>query len=182
MTEPLVQIRRAAPADAAPLAELAARIFAETFSDGTDPDDMAAHLAKSYGERQQSEEIADPAMVTLVAETGGLLVGFAQVRRGPAPDCVTGEAPVEIARFYVDRAWQGTGLAHRLMSAALDAARDLGGRTLWLGVWEKNGRAIAFYGKHGFRDVGSHDFWVGSDRQTDRVMAAPLGPPASLPA
>lgn len=177
MTEPELQIRRAAPADAAPLAELAARIFAETFAEGTAPDDMAAHLARSYGARQQSEEIADPGMVTLVVEgEGGVLMAFAQVRRIPPPDCVTGEDPVEIARFYVDRPWQGRGLAPRLMAAAREAARELGGRSLWLGVWEKNHRAIAFYEKHGFRDVGSHDFWVGSDRQTDRVMVGPLDP------
>lgn len=174
MTEPEVRIRRAAPADAAPLAELAARIFVDTFGADTAPDDLAAHVAKSYGARQQSEEIANPELVTLVAEAGGALVAFAQVLRHPPPECVTGEAPVEIVRFYVDRSWQGRGLAHRLMADARDAARELGGRSLWLGVWERNGRAIAFYEKEGFHDVGSHDFWVGSDCQTDRLMAGPL--------
>ena len=38
-------------------------------------------------------------------------------------------------------------------------------------------RAIAFYTKCGFADAGSVDFWVGPDRQTDRLMAAPLAPP-----
>jgi ribosomal protein S18 acetylase RimI-like enzyme len=173
MTVPEVRIRRATAADAAPLAELAARIFRETFAEGTAPEDMAAHLTRAYGARQQGEEIANPEVVTLVAEVeGGALAAFAQVRRTPPPDCVIGEDPAEIVRFYVDRAWQGRGLAQRLMAAARDAARDLGGRSLWLGVWEKNGRAIAFYEKEGFRDVGSHDFWLGSDRQTDRVMVA----------
>lgn len=170
MTEE-VRIRRAVPADAAPLSELAARVFSDTFAADTAPDDMAAFLARAYGERQQSAEIADPEMVTLVAEAGGSLVAYAQVRRNPPPECVTGEDPVEIVRFYVHHSWQGRGLARRLMAAARDAARELGGRSLWLGVWEKNGRAIAFYEKEGFRGVGMHDFWVGSDCQQDLVMA-----------
>jgi GNAT superfamily N-acetyltransferase len=87
---------------------------------------------------------------------------------------VTGEAPVEIGRFYVDRPWQGRGLAQRLMAAARDAARDLGGITVWLAVWEHHPRAIAFYQKQGFRDVGSQPFRLGSDLQTDRVMVAEL--------
>jgi ribosomal protein S18 acetylase RimI-like enzyme len=62
------------------------------------------------------------------------------------------------------------------MSAALAAARELGGRSLWLSVWERNPRAIAYYAKSGFRDLGTADFWVGSDRQTDRIMALDLGP------
>jgi diamine N-acetyltransferase len=57
------------------------------------------------------------------------------------------------------------------MQAVHDAARSRGARTLWLGVWEHNPRAISFYVKCGFRDIGSQDFWVGADRQTDRVMA-----------
>jgi len=173
MTEE-VRVRRAVAADAAPLAELAARTYFETFAAETPPDDMVAHLAKSYGERQQSEEIADPDAVTLVAADGGTLTGYAQVRRYPPPSCVTGEAPVELRRFYVDRAWHGRGIAQPLMAAALDAARELGAPRVWLSVWERNARAIAFYKKFGFQDVGEHEFWVGTDCQMDRVMVAEI--------
>jgi GNAT superfamily N-acetyltransferase len=90
------------------------------------------------------------------------------------PDCVGDSGAIEIWRFYVDRPWHGLGLAQTLMSAVRECAVQKGARTLWLGVWEKNPRAIAFYEKCGFRDVGAHDFWVGSDRQTDRIMVASL--------
>ena len=56
----------------------------------------------------------------------------------------------------------------------LAAARARGAGTLWLGVWERNPRGIAFYVKCGFRDVGSKPFLLGSDWQTDRVMVRPL--------
>ena len=65
-----------------------------------------------------------------------------------------------------------------LMRAAREAAQELGGRHLWLGVWERNPRAIAFYSKAGFTKVGHHDFLVGGDRQTDWVLLAPLSPEA----
>lgn len=169
-----VAIRRAVPSDVAGLAGLAARTFADTFGADNRPEDLEAHLTTSYGIRQQTDELANPDMVTLVAEHDGDLVAFAQVRRGPAPACVTDESPVELWRFYVDRSWHGRGIAQRLMAASLDAARELGGRTLWLSVWERNPRAIAFYEKTGFRNVGTKDFWVGSDRQTDYVLVADL--------
>jgi ribosomal protein S18 acetylase RimI-like enzyme len=60
------------------------------------------------------------------------------------------------------------------MRAVEQVARDLGGRTLWLGVWERNPRAIAFYTKCGFVDVGAHAFFFGTEEQSDRVMAHPL--------
>jgi ribosomal protein S18 acetylase RimI-like enzyme len=92
---------------------------------------------------------------------------------------------IELVRFYVDAALQGRGLAHTLMQAALSAAAQRA-RTMWLGVWERNARAIAFYAKWGFIDIGDHVFMLGSDRQTDRIMwraelgGGPLTPNASL--
>jgi ribosomal protein S18 acetylase RimI-like enzyme len=79
-------------------------------------------------------------------------------------------------RFYVDRSAHGSGVAQQLMAAARAAAREFGGRHLWLSVWERNPRALSFYKKEDFVDVGSTDFYVGSDRQTDRVLLASLQP------
>jgi ribosomal protein S18 acetylase RimI-like enzyme len=182
MIPPAVVIRRGvpAPAEAATLAAFARRTFSEAFAADNPPEDMAAYLAAAYGQERQQAELANPAYITLIAEAGsrasedGFIIGYAQVRCHPAPDCVRGKSPVELWRFYVDRRWHGTGVAQALMNAALDAGRDLGGKTIWLGVWERNPRAISFYQKCGFQDVGTHVFVLGTDRQTDRVMARSL--------
>ena len=167
-------IRAAADDDASRLAEFARRTFVETFGPDNTADDMALHVAKSFGSDIQQSEIRDPAMATLVAELGSTMVGFAQVLEGAAPACVTGDAPIELRRFYVDRPFHGRGIARALMDAVDGVARTLGGRTLWLGVWERNPRAIAFYTKCGFVDVGAHAFVFGTEEQTDRVMARAL--------
>ncbi len=166
-----VSIRRATLDDAAAVAALAAKTFFETFAADNRPEDMAAHLATAYGVAQQSAEIADPDYVTLLAFAGDALVAFAQVRRKTPPPCVTGEAPIEIHRFYVDQRWHGQGIARPLMDACVDAVRNFGGHTAWLSVWERNPRAQAFYAKAGFTRVGEADFWVGPDRQTDHILA-----------
>ena len=169
-----IRIRRGAAADAPALAAFAARTFHETFAADNRPEDMAAHLASSFGVAQQARELADPDTATLLACRGDTLVAYAQVRRKRPPPCVTQARPVEVQRFYVDRPAHGTGVAQTLMAAARRAARAFGGEHLWLGVWERNPRAIAFYAKAGFRDVGSTVFQVGPDRQTDRVLVAAL--------
>jgi ribosomal protein S18 acetylase RimI-like enzyme len=158
-------IRRATPQDAAALAELGERTFRDTFAADNHPDDLATYIAKTYGEPQQRLEIERADGITLLGEIDGVLVAFAQLRRAASP-----HGDVEIARFYVDKGHHGQGIAQALMQASEDAARELGGTMLWLGVWERNARAIAFYVKCGFRDVGSQAFLVGSDLQTDRVM------------
>jgi ribosomal protein S18 acetylase RimI-like enzyme len=78
----------------------------------------------------------------------------------------------------VARVWHGRGVAQALMDAVLDGARARGGRTLWLGVWERNPRAVAFYQRYGFHRVGEHTFRLGDDEQTDWLLARALERPA----
>jgi diamine N-acetyltransferase len=162
--------RRASLADAARLAAFAARTFTQTYAADNTPQDMRDYLASAFSTEKQSVELSDPAMITVLAESGDDFLGYAQLRRGAAPPCVPQRGPVEIYRFYVDAPAHGTGVAQRLMDSAVEAARDLGGTDVWLGVWERNPRAIAFYAKCGFNDVGTQIFQLGSDRQTDRVL------------
>lgn len=166
------RIRRGEARDAETLAEFAARTFAETFAAANRPEDIAAYLPSAYGTAQQANELADPNIVTLIAEADNVIAAYAMLRHGSVPECVPHECPVEVWRFYVDQLWHGQGLAQQLMAAVHNEAALLAARTLWLGVWERNDRAIAFYQKCGFHDVGAHDFWVGADRQRDRIMVA----------
>jgi GNAT superfamily N-acetyltransferase len=109
-----------------------------------------------------------------LVEADGELVAYAQLRRGPAPACVAGDAPIELWRFYVARGWHGRGIAPELMRRVLMEASRAGARTLWLGVWERNERAKAFYRKCDFLDAGTHTFMIGRDAQTDRILVRPL--------
>ena len=168
--------RRGQPSDAAALADFGARTFADAFGPDNRPEDIAAHLASSFRPSLQAAELADPDVITLLLERDGRLAAYAQLRRRPGPACVRGTAQVELRRFYVDRPWHGQGLAQRLMTDVRGAARELDGRIIWLSVWEKNPRAIAFYARSGFRDVGANHFWVGADRQNDRIMVEDIAP------
>jgi diamine N-acetyltransferase len=167
-------IRRATISDAASLAALAAQTFAETFAKDNTVEDLSAHLRSAYGVPQQSAEIEDPKVVTLLGFKGDVLVGFAQVRSGNAPSCVVAGSPVELQRIYVAASEHGTGLAATLLQHVRLAAQEFSGTHLWLGVWEHNPRAIAFYHKAGFLEVGSHTFVVGSDPQRDLVLVTSL--------
>ncbi len=172
-------IRKATPADAAALAGIAEATFRATFAPANTSANLELHCRRSYGTALQFAEIADPGMVTLLTEISGQLVGFAQVRWADAPGCVATAHPGEIHRLYVREGWHGKGIAHRLMNACVAELGRRGCDAVWLGVWEHNPRAIAFYTKCGFVAVGDHVFQLGEDPQRDVVMTMPL---ASLPA
>ncbi len=174
MAERLTTIRPARRGDAAALAELGARTFRDAFEADNTPEDMALYLTSSYGPELQAAELDNPHIVTLLAENEGRLAGYAQLREGAAPDCVGQARSIELWRFYVDRPWQGQGLAGELMEETIAAATTRGAEILWLSVWERNHRAQAFYRKCGFEDCGEKQFILGNDRQTDRVMSLSL--------
>lgn len=167
-------IRTATAADAAVVADLARRTFHDTFAATNDAADMALHLAGAYGVDQQTRELNDRDITTLLVEVDGQAIAYAQLRADHVPDCVTGPAPIELWRFYVDRGWHGRGIAQALMEQVRQTARERGAKTLWLGVWERNDRARAFYAKCGFTGAGDHIFLFGTDPQTDLVMVTAL--------
>lgn len=178
-----VAVRRGTAADAAMLAALGARTFHQTFAAANSEADMAAYTAAAYGEEQQRAELHARNATYLIAEIDGKPAAYAYVRTAGFPEDAAGiehrgsRCAVELVRFYVDAPFHGQGLARSLMDAVLAGAARLGGETLWLGVWERNARAIRFYEKCGFRDIGSHPFLLGTDLQQDRIMARELAPP-----
>ena len=167
---PAPNVRRASIEDAKLLADLGARTFEETFSQDNSAEDMAAYLADSFSVGRLTEELIDPLSVFFVAEVEGSAAGYAKLHAGEASGAVAGERPVELVRLYVSREWLGRGVGPALMRRCLDEARALGFRTMWLGVWERNDRAQAFYRKWDFEEVGEHIFQLGSDSQRDIVM------------
>jgi GNAT superfamily N-acetyltransferase len=168
-------IRVAEPTDAAELSAFAAAAFRDTFAAQNEPAELEKYLKEAFSEARQSSEILDPHGVVLLAEdeadiSGRRIIGYAHLVLGDTPAAVTGPAPIELKRLYVGREWQGRGVAQALMEAALNAARARGAQTVWLGVWERNPRAVSFYTKFGFVRAGEHTFMLGDEPQTDWIL------------
>jgi GNAT superfamily N-acetyltransferase len=166
----LVTTRLATPADAALLASLGATAFSDTFAADNTPENMALYLAGAFSEAIQRAELANARNVVIFAEQDGDVVGYAMLRDHPAPNSPAGVDAIEIARLYATKRLIGAGVGSTLMQRCLDEAVARGKRVIWLAVWERNPRAIAFYQRWGFADAGTQFFMLGHDQQTDRVM------------
>lgn len=170
-----VAIRPATLQDAPALAALADRTFRDAFAADNSAADIDAYASAAFSLDQTQAELADPANTFLLADdASGTSVGYAKLRRGQAEPCVRGPRPVELQRIYVEQAAVGHGVGAALLAAVVDRARAEGFGTLWLGVWDRNPRAIRFYERGGFEVVGSHPFRLGSDEQTDLILERPV--------
>jgi ribosomal protein S18 acetylase RimI-like enzyme len=173
-TSPPCTVRRAVADDAGPLARFAAAAFHDTYATHNTPADMASYAAASFGESQQRAEIESDGIIVLLAECAGEIVGYAMLRDGSVPAAIHDTDCIEIARLYAAKDRIGSGIGAMLMHACLAAAAARGQRTIWLGVWEHNPRAIAFYRRWQFADAGTLQFTLGADVQTDRLMVRPV--------
>ena len=132
-------------------------------------------MCEGFGPEIQQREIGERGLVTTIAEADGRMVGFTQLRLLSTHARVVAKRPAELNRIYVVAEWQGRGVAGHLMQDALEAAARAGCDSLWLGVWEHNPKAMAFYRKFGLEIVGTHAFMLGEDRQRDLVMSVKFG-------
>jgi diamine N-acetyltransferase len=170
-----MQIRHAISDDVTALAALADRSFRHAFAGDNRPDDVDAYVTEAFSAERLGCELSDTRNVFLLAcAAGGDIAGYAKLRSGPADESVAGPDPLEIERLYVDPAAIGRGIGAALMRACLTEAAAHQCRTIWLGVWVRNARAISFYERWGFRTVGSHVFRLGADEQTDLIMERPV--------
>ena len=126
---------------------------------------LMGHLSRWLAGQGIGGSVVTPELVRVFL-TERRAAGYANLRSGQ------GLAPLlELKRLYVTRAFHGRRVAQALMEAALELARTRGAKTMWLGVWERNPRAVAFYAKYGFARVGEHTFMLGGDAQTDWLLA-----------
>lgn len=165
------RVRALSVADADRYSAFAERLFRETYVDGYDPADIDDYVAHAFSPAKQTSELSEPGgRVLAIEDDRNGLLGFAHLRQTPPPGALAGRFALEISRFYVDRPWHGRGLARLLMSACIAEARSRGADALWLLVYQKNGRAVAFYEKAGFKRAGTQPFTLGSRVDQDWVM------------
>lgn len=156
--------------DAAALAALARQTFIDTYAEQNDAEQIRAHCEKNFGISQQSKEIADPDYVVILAYHDEELVGFAQVVNNPPPDSIAADKAVALYRYYLKKEWHGKGIAQPLLAEAETAAKTFNANQLWLGMWEHNARALAYYKKVGFQHVGWMDYEFGGVIERDYVL------------
>lgn len=169
-----IEIAKAGRSDAKLLSALAIVTFYEAYFEQDSPSDLANYLHESFSIDQIEAELADAKNAFFIAYCDGKAVGYAKLIDGSTADGVTGERPIELKRIYlVERVW-GTGIGERLLAFCEAAARDRGHETIWLGVWQENRRGQNFYGKHGFRKVGTITFPYGDSVGINDVMMKEL--------
>ncbi|WP_223642100.1 GNAT family N-acetyltransferase [Planococcus sp. 4-30] len=148
--------------------------FTETFKDQNSPEDLQAYLDKAYDLGKLEQELAIPSSSFFFIYSDQEVAGYLKLNTENAQTESMGNDSLEIERIYIKKAFQKYGFGKILMNKAIELAREQNKKNIWLGVWEENDNAIAFYRKKGFVQTGSHSFFMGDDEQVDLILVKPL--------
>ncbi|WP_343687073.1 GNAT family N-acetyltransferase [Chryseobacterium gleum] len=152
------------------LQNIAIQTFTETFAEDNTEEAMRSYLEESFNTEKIKSELNNPDSFFYIAWEEDNPVGYLKVNTGKAQTELQDESSLEIERIYVMKSHHGKKVGQLLYNQALETAQQLGRSYLWLGVWEKNLRAINFYSKNGFVEFDKHIFRLGEEEQTDLMM------------
>ena len=167
-------LRKCKTEDFETLRELSIRTYYETFAHLNTAEDMAAYLEDAFNVERLMKEFNDPNSSFYFLYSDECLAGYFKLNEAPSQTDINDAESLEIERIYVSSEFQGAGLGRYLMEQAITIANERNKKYAWLGVWEKNEKAIRFYKKNGFYEIGTHKFVMGEDVQTDYVMRKDL--------
>ncbi|MEN5307771.1 GNAT family N-acetyltransferase [Chryseobacterium cucumeris] len=163
-------INKASAEDVEIVQSLGRQTFSETFAEDNTEEAMKKYLEESFNTEKIKSELNNPDSFFYIAWEEDNPVGYLKVNSGEAQTELQDDTALEIERIYVKKSHHGKKVGQLLYNQALETAEQLGKSYLWLGVWEKNLRALQFYRKNGFVEFDKHIFRLGEEEQTDLMM------------
>ncbi|QMV44635.1 GNAT family N-acetyltransferase [Cohnella cholangitidis] len=170
----MINIKKCTLEDLHVLQDLSVETFNETFKHQNSSQNMKAYLDKAFNLKQLQTELSNPYSEFLFIFFDTEVAGYLKINTYAAQSENMGTESLEIERIYVRKKYQNNGLGKYLINKAIEIATEKGKKKIWLGVWEKNANAIAFYKKYGFVHVGAHSFYMGDEEQIDFIMTKTL--------
>ncbi|MCI2255282.1 GNAT family N-acetyltransferase [Domibacillus sp. PGB-M46] len=170
-----VNIKKCTLKDSHKLQEISYETFNETFQHQNSPENMNAYLKRAFNLKQLEKELSNISSQFFFIYFNNEAAGYLKVNTDDAQSEEMGDEALEVERIYIINKFQKHGLGKHLLNKAMEIAMEHNKKKVWLGVWEKNENAIAFYKKMGFVQTGAHSFYMGDEEQIDFIMTKTLG-------
>ena len=169
-----IEISKVTLNDLDALQKISRQTFYETFASGNTEENMKKYLDEDFSISRLTIEINNSNSEFYFARLDDAVIGYLKINFGQSQTELKDDRAVEIERIYVLNAFHGKNVGQMLYNKALNIAFEKNADYVWLGVWEKNPRAISFYKKNGFAEFDKHIFKLGDDEQTDIMMKLSL--------
>jgi ribosomal protein S18 acetylase RimI-like enzyme len=174
MIKQAVEISKVSIKEVEKLRAISIQTFTETFTEYNTESNMQLYLSENLNEDKLTQEVSDVNSQFYFVSLATKIIGYLKINTGPSQTELVNNTSLEIERIYVIKEFHGKHIGDLLLEKAIEIAKQHSLEYIWLGVWEKNTRAISFYKKHDFVEFDKHLFKLGDDVQTDLMMKLKL--------
>ncbi len=165
-----INVKKCTKEELPTLQKISIETFRETFESQNSSENLDAYLKRAFHSKQLEMELSNEFSEFFFVYLNSEMVGYLKINIGNAQSEKMGDESLEIERIYVKNKYQKHGIGKILLNTAIEFALERDKKEIWLGVWEKNENAIAFYKKMDFVQTGVHSFYMGEEEQTDLIM------------
>ncbi|WP_066300022.1 GNAT family N-acetyltransferase [Bacillus sp. FJAT-29937] len=169
-----IKIKMCALEDLQTLQEISIETFNDTFKNQNSPENMGTYLERAFNLNQLEKELSNMSSEFFFVYFNDEIAGYLKVNTNEAQSEEMDDESFEIERIYIKNKFQKHGLGKYLLNNSVELATERKKKKIWLGVWEQNENAIAFYKKMGFVQTGAHSFYMGDEEQTDLILTKTL--------
>ena len=169
-----IEIKEVTLNDIEQLQKIGRETFSQTFSSSNTEENMKQYLEEGFSFEKLTNELNNENSEFYFALSETNVIGYLKINFGASQTELKDEKALEIERIYVLKEFHGKKVGQILYEKAIEIAKQKNSDYVWLGVWEKNPRAISFYKKNGFIEFDKHIFKLGDDEQTDIMMKLKL--------
>ena len=169
-----IDIKKVTLNDIDQLQKIGRQTFSETFSAGNTEENMKKYLVEDFSIDKLTTQLNNKNSEFYFATLDNNTIGYLKLNFGKSQTELKDDKALEIERIYVLKEYHGKNVGQLLYDKAMQIAKQTNADYVWLGVWERNPRAINFYKKNGFVEFDKHIFKLGEDEQTDIMMKLQL--------
>lgn len=152
------------------LQQIGYETYDETFRQMNTAETINKYLEEAFSREKLLSEMNKEGSDFYFMYSNNNLVGYLKLNDVPGQSDLNDPNSLEVERIYVRKQYKSQGFGKVLMEYALQKAVELKKQYAWLGVWEKNIDALAFYKKVGFQEIGKHSFRMGDELQSDYLL------------
>ncbi|WP_413524626.1 GNAT family N-acetyltransferase [Carnobacterium divergens] len=152
------------------LQKMSIETFSDTFKDQNTTENLTTYLEQAYHTEQLRNELNNPDSTFLFLKDKQEIVGYLKVNVNTAQSENSAEEALEVERIYIKKTAKGQGYGRKMIAKAEELAKQKKKKQIWLGVWEHNEPARAFYKHLGFVETSEHSFYMGNEKQLDIIM------------
>ena len=168
----MIKIKTATKADTAILALLGRQTWAESHGHYIeDKNDVLKYLNENFSVSKTKENINNPNQRYYIIYADDLPVGYAKLVTNVSNKNVTSQSSCQLERIFILNDFIPLKIGQQLLTFVEEQARKLHLNTMWLTVYIKNERAIRFYERNEFKNVGELNFIVSGKEYKNIVFS-----------